>query len=162
MPKSTWKNDFLKMRYMMDIWLLVGFILVCVPKFTGVALHEWLSFLFLIPFMIHLLLHWDWIKNFPKLLINNLKGQARFNALWDLVLYLTMMIVILSGIIVSEVVLPWLGVGLPISPFWYMIHDTSSNLLIPMLGVHLALHWDWIKKMTAKMNNKATSVKELK
>ncbi|MEJ6077037.1 DUF4405 domain-containing protein [Vibrio sp. 1-Bac 57] len=162
MPQSTWKNDFLKMRYVMDIFLFISFILVCAPKFTGVAIHEWLSFFFLIPFMIHLLLHWDWIKNFPKLLIHNLKGQARFNAIWDLIIYLTMMVVILSGVIVSEVVLPLLGLGLPLSPFWFMIHDTSSNLLIPMLGIHLALHWDWIKTMTVKMKNKAASVKEVK
>ena len=162
MSKNTWKNDILKMRYVMDIWLLAGFVLVCVPQFTGVALHEWLSFLFLVPLMIHMLLHWDWMKNLPKQFMVRLKGQARFNVIWDLIFYLAMMVVILSGILISEVVLPLFGLTLPLSPFWFMIHDISSNLLIPMLGIHLALHWDWIKLMTGKMLKKKSAVEDVK
>jgi hypothetical protein len=157
MIQKSWKNNLSVTRYLMDICLLVGFILLCLPNITGILLHEWLSLLFIIPFVIHLLLHWDWIISLPKQLISNFKafkGQARFNLLWDLIFYFAMLIVILSGFLISEAILPQFGIQLTIQPFWAEIHDVFSNLLMPMLGIHLAMHWKWIKSLSVKIFSK--------
>ena len=90
MFQKNWKNNLAVTRYIMDSILLIGFILLCLPKVTGVVLHEWLSLLFIVPFVIHLLLHWDWITSLPSSLISNfkaVKGQVRFNILWDFIFY---------------------------------------------------------------------------
>ncbi|WOT04154.1 cytochrome b/b6 domain-containing protein [Shewanella youngdeokensis] len=156
MKNKTWKDDLVKTRYVMDLWLLVGFILVCAPRATGIFLHEWLSLLFIAPLVIHLLLHWDWVKTLPQKFIKQFSGEARFNAVWDLIFYCAMLMVILSGFLVSEVIFPQLGIPLDILPFWSTIHHNLGNLLMPMLGIHLALHWKWIKSMTKNMFKKTT------
>ena len=57
-----------------------------------------------------------------------------------------MTVVIFTGIIISEVALPTMGVPIVADQFWFAIHDISSNLFLLLLGIHLAMHWDWIVK----------------
>ncbi|WP_227006611.1 cytochrome b/b6 domain-containing protein [Shewanella donghaensis] len=162
MKIKTWKDNLVKTRYVMNAWLLIGFVLVCAPKATGIALHEWLSLVFIVPLVIHLLLHWDWLKALPKKFIKQLSGESRFNAIWDLIFYLAMLMVILSGFLVSEVIFPQLGIPLDIEPFWSMTHHNLGNMLMPMLGIHLAMHWKWIKSMTKKIFKKTNTTKVYK
>jgi hypothetical protein len=151
MPDNNWKKNLSKARYVMDALLLVGFVLVCVPQTTGLAIHEWGSLLFIIPLVIHILLHWDWIKTLPQNFARRLNTKSRFNAIWDFIFYLAMLMVTISGFLISVVMFPQLNIPLEITPFWSEIHHDLSNLLLPMLGIHLALHWDWITAMTKKM-----------
>ncbi|MCL1065824.1 cytochrome b/b6 domain-containing protein [Shewanella olleyana] len=157
LQNKSWKDDLSKTRFVMNLWLLVGFVLVCAPRATGIALHEWLSVVFIVPLVIHLLLHWDWLKALPKKFVGKLSGESRFNAIWDALFYLAMLMVILSGFLVSEVIFPLLGIPLEILPVWSKIHHDLGNLLMPMLGIHLAMHWPWIKSMTKRMLTKKTN-----
>ncbi|RKF20464.1 DUF4405 domain-containing protein [Alginatibacterium sediminis] len=144
----------------MDAWLLIGFILVCAPNTTGIVLHEWLSLVFIVPLIIHMLLHWDWMKTLPNKFIHNFSSKSRFNAIWDVFFFVAMMMVILSGFLVSVAMFPQLGIPLEVKPFWSEIHHSIGNILLPILGIHLALHWQWIKSMTQKMMAKANQRKE--
>ena len=149
--KKSWKDDLGKTRYVMDVWLLIGFVLVCVPQTTGIPIHEWISLVFIVPLVIHILLHWEWIKSVPSKFFARFSGESKFNAVWDVIFYLAMVMVTLSGFLVSEAMLPQLGIPLVIQPFWSEIHHSLGNMLMPMLGIHLALHWTWIKNMTKKL-----------
>lgn len=159
MPDNNWKKNLSKARYVMDALLLVGFVLVCIPQTTGVAIHEWGSLLFIIPLVIHILLHWDWIKTLPQNFARQLNAKSRFNAIWDFIFYLAMLMVTISGFLVSVVMFPQLNIPHEITPFWSEIHHTLSNLLLPILGIHLALHWDWITAMTKKMSKRQSASK---
>ena len=57
-----------------------------------------------------------------------------------------MTLVIFNGIIISEVAPPYDGIPIVADPFWFAIHDISSNLFLLLLGIHLAMHWDWLVK----------------
>ncbi|MFA0088021.1 DUF4405 domain-containing protein [Vibrio sp. 10N.261.51.F12] len=154
MQTRTWKDSLVKTQYVMDILLLVSFIFVCIPKATGVAAHEWLSLLFIIPLIIHLLLHWDWMVSLPKNFIHKQSAKDRFNAVWDALFYLVMLMATLSGFLASEALLPQLNMPVEILPVWSKLHHDLGNLVMPMLGIHLALHWQWIKGVTSKMRQK--------
>lgn len=149
-----WKQSLQKTRYVMDLIFLISFMIVSAPQSTGILLHEWLSIVFVIPFIIHLLLHWDWIKQSFKRLSSNISAKERFNTVWNYLLYVMMLIVIASGFLVSEVLLPDLNITFQIQDFWSKIHHDSATLIMPMLGVHLALHWSWIVKLTNKIPEK--------
>ncbi len=146
----------------MDVLLLISFMLVSAPQATGVPLHEWMSLFFIIPFVIHLLLHWDWIKSSFKLLFSQVSARARFNAIWNYVIYLMMLLATVSGFLVSVALLPDLNIRLDIQDFWSKIHHDSATLIMPMLGIHLALYWDWIVKLTKKMSAKSKGEVESK
>ena len=148
---SDWKQNLQKFRYVMDTLLLTSFMLVSAPQATGIPLHEWFSLFFIIPFVIHLLLHWDWVTRSFGRLFANITARERFNIVWDYLLYLMMLLVFVSGFLVSVALLPALNISLNIQDFWSKIHHDSATFIMPMLGVHLALNFSWIVKFTKRM-----------
>lgn len=114
------------------------------PHATGLNLHEWLSLLFIVPFVLHILFHWDWIKKMPPRLFGSIRGETRFNVVWDALLYLLMIFATISGFMASTNLLQTIGVDLQADAFWSESHHQLSNLLFPLVGVHLALHWKWL------------------
>lgn len=151
---SDWKQNLHKTRYVMDAILLISFMLVSAPQATGIAVHEWGSLLFIIPFSIHLLLHWDWIKNSAKHLISNISARQRFNIIWDYAIYLMMLLAFVSGLLISISLFPALNIEINIQDFWSKVHHDSTTMLMPMLGTHLALNWNWIVKWSKRMIKK--------
>lgn len=148
---SDWKQNLQKFRYVMDTLLLTSFMLVSAPQATGIPLHEWFSLFFIIPFVIHLLLHWDWVTRSFGRLFANITARERFNIVWDYLLYIMMLLVFVSGFLVSVALLPALNISLNIQDFWSKIHHDSATFIMPMLGVHLALNFSWIVKLTKRM-----------
>ena len=149
--KQSWMYSIVKTRWIWDAILMVSFIFVAVPQTTGEFLHEWGAVVFTIPFIIHLMLHWDWLKNLPKTLFMKMKASDKFNQILNIVIYFTMIMCVVSGIMISEELMPSLGFSDDAQDVWKFLHHSSSEYLFPLLGIHLAMHWDWIKKATKKM-----------
>ena len=49
-----------------------------------------------------------------------------------------------SGLMISEVAMPALGLHFQIGDGWSKLHDLSANTVLILLGLHTALHWNWI------------------
>ena len=71
-----------------------------------------------------------------------LPEQKHFNYLWSVTFFIRIMLLIITGIIISEVALPAMGIPIVADPFWSTIHDSSSNLFLLLLRINLAMHWD--------------------
>ncbi|CDF79491.1 conserved hypothetical membrane protein (DUF4405) [Formosa agariphila KMM 3901] len=126
-------------------------ILVLIPQSTGIAIHEWLSFIILIPFFLHLIINWNWITKHSKNLFKKKLHKTKFDYVFNWILYIVMLLVTVSGIVISEAALPAIGIHFSINPFWTMLHNASATLFIALLGIHLALHWNWIVKTLQKL-----------
>lgn len=131
-------------KLLIDLGILLLFIIINAPQFTGLAWHEWVSFAFAIPFLVHFILNWKWIVSVFSRIFKKLPGEARINQIWDTLLFALMTFVIFSGTVISVSALPALNIHITIDPFWISIHKTGANLLMIMFGVHLAMHWKWI------------------
>lgn len=142
--KTKKKMSSRQIKLYVDILLFIGFVLVNIPQATGIPIHEWASFLFIIPLMVHILLDWKWVVSVTKRMFGKLPGEVRFNHIWDLLIFIMMVLALFTGTIISEAALPALGIHVTIDPFWSAMHDLSANLLMIMIGVHLAMHWGWI------------------
>lgn len=139
------KRSVTQIKLYLDLVLFVSFVLANIPQATGIPFHEWIGFLFVIPLLAHILLDWQWVVNTTKRLFGKLPGEVRFNHFWDLFIFVMMVLVVLTGTVVSESALPSLGISFTIDPFWATMHDATANLLMIFIGVHLAMHWKWIK-----------------
>src|SRR5215471_15058817 len=105
-----------RLDFWLDVLLLVGYTLAYSLGFTGIATHEWLGIGLGVALLVHLTLHWDWvIRTTGKLLRPG--GRERFVWLINLLLLVSMTLCIASGILISEVALPALGITLPASFF---------------------------------------------
>jgi hypothetical protein len=134
-------------RTRLDFWLdgllLVAYTFAYSLGFTGIAIHEWLGIGLGVVLLVHVTLHWDWVIRTTRKLFSR-GGRERFVWLVNLLLLLSMTLCIASGILISEVALPGLGITLPASSFWRQMHDTTATLTLILVPVHAALRWRWI------------------
>jgi hypothetical protein len=132
-----------RLDFWLDALLLVAYTLAYSLGFTGIATHEWLGIGLGVILLVHLTLHWDWVIRTTRKLLRR-GGRERFVWLVNLLLLLSMTLCIASGILISEVALPELGITLRASSFWRQMHDTTATLTLILVPVHAALDWRWI------------------
>jgi len=141
-PQSRWSETL--RNFWIDIALFLMFIVDMNTHLTGMAVHEWLGIVFGGSLIYHIFVHWNWISNSTRKLFGKLPTVQRIRYIVDLTLFGMMTIVVASGILISRDALPTLGITLNSSRYWSMLHHTTSNLVIVLVGLHLALSWSWI------------------
>jgi hypothetical protein len=132
-----------RLDFWLDALLLVAYTLAYSLGFTGIAIHEWLGIGLGMVLVVHLTLHWDWVVRTTRKLLRR-GGRERFVWLVNLLLLVSMTLCVASGILISEVALPKLGITVPASSFWRQMHDTTATLTLILVPVHAALRWRWI------------------
>lgn len=133
-----------KVNLLIDSTIFIAFLVAMAPRFSGIAIHEWLSIAFGAAIITHLLLHWQWIVGVARRFFSVARWSARLNYLLNTLLFVDMTIVIFSGLLISEAALPLLGIQTVRGGIWRQLHDLSANLAVVLLGLHIALHWSWI------------------
>ena len=134
-------------RSRLDFWLdaaaLVAYTLAYSLGFTGITDHEWIGIGLGVILLVHLTLHWDWVIRTTAKLLRR-EGRERFIWVINLLLLVCMTLCIASGILISEVALPQLGITPPVSSFWRQMHNTTATLTLILVPIHAALRWRWI------------------
>ncbi|MCE9647783.1 MAG: DUF4405 domain-containing protein [Chloroflexi bacterium] len=139
-----------KTKIWMDILIFIVFLVMMEPRSSGLAVHEWLGLSMLATITVHLLLSWEWIIEITRRFAGRLGLQNRLNYILNWLLFIDGTLLMISGIMISEVALPYLGIKLPIGFAWRRLHDMSANIVLLLLGVHTALHWNWIVNTFSK------------
>ena len=137
-------TDRVKTKLYLDIALTMAFILSLRPFLTGLAIHEWLGLAIGGALAFHTMLHWKWAVGLTRRLLGGVPLRARIYYALDATLLLAFLTIIGSGVIMSRVVLPALGLQGSIGEAWYLVHKFASYLTLVLLGVKLVLHRRWI------------------
>ena len=111
---------------------------------SGIPIHEWLSIAFGAAIVIHLLLHWQWIVATIKRFFSKMNAQQRINFVLNTLLFIDVTIIIFTGLVISRVVLPGLGIETIRGGIWRPLHSLSSDIAVFIVGLHVAMHWQWI------------------
>lgn len=130
----------------LDIALFIGYVLLSAPQSTGIPFHEYFTVVFIPIFVSHIVLDWGWVRRVFRRSDGTRSGEVRFNRTLDVLLFIGMVIVIYSGFLVSESILPDFGIDPEATVFWSNLHNASGNLLILLVGIHIAMHMPWIKR----------------
>jgi hypothetical protein len=133
-----------KTKLVIDVIIFVIFLIAMEPRSSGIALHEWLTTAALAVLVVHLLLNWDWIVQITRCFAGKTNNLSRINYILNWLLFIDGTVIMLSGFMISESLLPTLGINLPRNFAWRSLHDLSANLFLALLGFHTALHWSWI------------------
>lgn len=134
-----------KTNLILDLTIFAAVLTIATPDLTGMTIHEWLGVAFLTAVLTHLLFHWKWIVNVTGQFFKKLFHESRLNYVVDLLFLALMTGALLSGLMISESVLAFIGINLgEPSPIWSGLHHTLSDAAVMVLGLHLALHWKWI------------------
>ena len=133
-----------KTKLLIDILIFIGFLIAMDPHSSGIAIHEWLATSLIAALIVHLLLSWDWIISISTRFLSKINRTSRINYILNWLLFIDGTVIMLSGFMISESLLPFLGIQLPQGFVWRRLHDMSANLFLLILGLQTALHWSWI------------------
>jgi uncharacterized protein DUF4405 len=125
----------------LDCSMLVAVVALQAWRLTGVPLHEWLAVALIAGIVAHLLQHWNWIESRARRLRRPGSARTRVNYALNASLFTAMAIAMISGFMISKVVLA-------VHPTpddylkWHSVHETSSRIALIATGLHLGLNWD--------------------
>jgi len=141
-------------RTRLDFWfdaiLLLGFTLAYSYGFTGIGIHEWLGIALGAALLLHLTLHWDWVIRTTRKLVSP-HGPDKLIYLVNLALLVAMTFCVASGILISRVALPSLGIYPLTGPFWTEFHFKTADVTLFLVPVHVALRWRWIVRVGRRL-----------
>jgi hypothetical protein len=90
---------------------------------------------------IHLLQSWTWIASNTAGLVGRATWRTRVNYALNIILFTLLVLVLTSGIAISAVALPALGVRTIDDRSWRALHNLTLNWLVLMVGFHVAMNW---------------------
>jgi Domain of unknown function (DUF4405) len=139
-----------RLDFWFDLVLLVGYTLAYSYGFTGIAIHEWLGIGLGLAMLLHLTLHWDWVIRTTRRLLDP-RGHDKVIWLVNLALLFGMTLCVASGIVISRVALPYLGIYPLGGPFWERLHVVTAEVTLFLVPVHLALRWRWLIRVGRRL-----------
>ncbi|MCL1693681.1 MAG: hypothetical protein M3096_08365 [Actinomycetia bacterium] len=130
--------------FAVDAFLFALFVVVVNVPLTGLAIHEWLGIVIAIGMVVHIIQHANWVVTTTRRLMSATSFQNRVNYLLMVGIFIGFVSIIASGLLISEVALPWLGVTPGGLPFMLWLHLASVGWVIWLTAIHLAVNWRWI------------------
>src|SRR5262249_27233315 len=127
-----------------DIAIAVAFVFTMDVRYTGLRLHERLGLAFGAALVVHLALHWKWIYHITRTFFRRLFHSSRSNYVLNTALLINMLVIIVTGIGVSNTLGIRFGTLRALMVGWVRIHVIASEISIILVGLHIAVHWKWI------------------
>ncbi|WP_438444077.1 DUF4405 domain-containing protein [Gorillibacterium sp. sgz5001074] len=116
----------------------------------GLAFHEIAGIAIGFAILMHILLNYRFVQKITmRLFDNKLPGKTRLSYFLNLLLLICMGFVMISGLLISKVVLPGFRYG---NENWFKLtHMGVSYLTLVLIGVHIGLHWHWVMSMFQRL-----------
>jgi hypothetical protein len=131
-------------KIVLDLMLAITFVLLMNPRvLNGLPFHEIAGLVIGAAILVHVLLNSSWVANTTKKLFDpKLSKKTRFSYLLNVLLLISMAAVIITGILISKVVLPSLAIQG--NHTIRELHSLSADVTVALVGLHIGLHWQWI------------------
>lgn len=139
-------NSKTRNKIITDLVVAASTLILLSEKLTGTAIHEWLGVAALAAILTHLLLSFDWFAAVTKRLFQKQSLQTRLNYLFSAALFIAMTVAFYSGLMISKVALPALGLSIEGGMGWKSLHTLSSDATLYIVGLHLAVNWKWVMR----------------
>jgi hypothetical protein len=156
--ERTARNDRVPTRsnrtlrlYVVDVLVFVLFALVLNVPLTGLAVHEWLGIVLAIGLVTHTVQHTNWVVTTTRRMMSATSLQNRVNYLMMVAIFIGFVSIIVSGLMISQVALPWMGITPPAARFMLWIHLASVGWVLWLTVIHIALNWRWIANTSDRL-----------
>lgn len=138
-----------KIKIVIDILMYFIFVILMGHHITENLIHEILGTILFILFIVHHILNYRYYKTI-------FKGKYNFKRVFlliiDLLLLISMIGMMISGVIISSDVFAFLNI--PTTIFGRQLHMVSTSWAFVIMSIHLGLHLGvFINKLNKKMKN---------
>ena len=138
-----------KFKTLLDITMTIMFIILMGYYATGNEVHEILGTITFILFILHNILNIKWYKSIFK---GKHGFQRTFHIVINLLLFLAMLGMMISGIMLSSTVFSFLNI--PTTMFARKLHMVSTSWGFALMAIHVGLHITGLmNKLNKKMKN---------
>jgi hypothetical protein len=138
-------------RLWLDLALFGALFLAYNPAWTGVAVHEWLCVVAIVPLLFHIIVNWDQTLAILRRFGEKLRATPKVNLVVDVALFIVAVTAMLSGLLISQSVARVFGIVIMPDSLWVSTHSWSADATILLLLVHFALHWRWVVNASQKL-----------
>jgi hypothetical protein len=137
-------------KIVLDLMMAITFVLLMNPRvLNGLPFHEIAGLVIGVAILAHIGLNYKWVINTTKKIFDSkLPKKTRFGYLLNVLLLISMATVIITGILISRVVLPSLAIQGNHSIRG--IHSFFADATLALVGLHVGLHWQWIMSICKK------------
>jgi hypothetical protein len=136
-------------KIVLDVIMAILLLLMYSKNAISMSFHEVGGLAVCGLFLIHKGLNWKWIVGVSKRLFDkSLPAKTRLGYIVDFLLLVAMTFIAVSGIMISKTLFISVARG---GGFWKMGHYFSSAAAIILVGIHIGLHWSFIRNMFAKV-----------
>lgn len=124
-------------KIVIDALMSLGLLFLMGYQFWGDVAHEWAGAGMFLLFIAHHILNGNWYKN---LLHGKVSPSRIFQLVVDLLVFLAMIGLMVSGIMLSNHVFAFLDIHGGMS-FARLLHMSASHWGFVMMALHLGMHW---------------------
>lgn len=135
-------------------------------RHTWSDLHTWGGLLVVAAVVVHFAIHWEWVKRMSRRALDGIRASgrplsrgAKVNLAIDGLVAVSFMVCALSGLYFLFGTsggyqggrnLGWDPGFLFSRTTWDLVHTWSGIVLVAAATVHFAIHWRWVKNVTAR------------
>jgi len=137
------------MKLSLDLIMAVGLFSLFSVSAVGLAFHEVVGLALFGATILHLAFNWRWIVSFTRRLFSkNIPFKTRLGYVLNVLLLISFVIIIGSGITMSKFV--FAGLFEEVDTF-KTAHYFFSAFALLLIGIHTGLHWAFIRAMFGKV-----------
>lgn len=142
-------STILIVKIILDIIMAILLLMLYQKTSISMSFHEIAGLVLFGLFLIHNLLNWKWIKSVTQKLFKKPTGfRLRISWIINALLFISMAGIIITGLMMSKTlpinIRKWFG-----AQQWHYFLAATSIIL---MGIHLGLHWSFIKGITCKIS----------
>jgi hypothetical protein len=138
-PQVRWATALATLG--LDVLLTGSMLALFSFSLTGLQLHEWLGLGLCLLIPTHVLVNWTWLALTTRLVLGPLPWRVRLGYALNASLFVSIVVVTLSGLMISEALFPGLARVVTNPGFWHRIHTQASNVTLILVGLHLGVYW---------------------
>lgn len=136
------------MRIILDAVMVVLLVMMYEARVVDLSFHEMGGLIACGLFVVHNGINRKWIAGVSSRLFRKLPAKTRIGYAVDVSLLVSMVLIAVSGILISRTVL--VGVYGDIA-FWRPVHYFASAVALVLVGIHLGLHWSFIRSTFSRL-----------
>lgn len=133
-------------KIVIDVLMSLGLLFLMGYQFWGDVAHEWAGAGMFLLFIAHHVLNGNWYKN---LLHGKYSPSRIFQLLVDILVFLSMICLMISGIMLSNHVFAFLDIHGGMS-FARLLHMSASHWGFVLMALHLGMHWGMFMGLAKK------------
>ena len=146
----------LTFKFILNIFLFITFLFLMDEwSFLGITFHEIAGLVICLFYILHKALNWQFIKETTSRLFGRIPGRSRFNYIIDVLLLAGFTLIIISGMGIAKTIdFSWLGFTKDNFIIWRFMHTSVSMIVLMLVGVHVGIHWSWVKARFRRSGSK--------